>query len=73
MSRPPAEFRVVYDLREPGAWQRSNRDRNFWGKLYTDITRLDDDHLLLTFRPAPDARWRPWERVRRRWILGDAA
>lgn len=72
MSRPPAEFSIVYDLREPGAGQRANRDRCYWGKLYTDVHIVDSDHVLLTFRPAPDRRWARWEEVRKGWILGAA-
>jgi hypothetical protein len=59
----------VYDLREPAARQASHRHRGFWGKLYTDIHALDPDHVALVFRPAPDERWRAWERVRLRGIL----
>jgi hypothetical protein len=59
----------VYDLRDPAARQASHRHRGFWGKLYTEIHALDNDHVALVFRPAPDERWRAWERVRLRWIL----
>ncbi len=60
----------VYDLRDPAAWQSAHRHRGFWGKLYTDVHALDNDHVVLIFRPAPDERWRPWESARLRWILG---
>jgi hypothetical protein len=68
-----AGFAVAYDLREPGAWQRALRHRDLWGKLYTDGFYLDPDHIVLVFRPAPSKpeRWRAWERVRARWILGE--
>lgn len=59
----------VYDLRDPAARQASHRHRGFWGKLYTEIHALDSAHVALVFRPAPDERWRAWERVRLRWIL----
>ena len=59
----------VYDLRAPGAWEAAHRHRGNWGKLYTDIHYLDTDHVVLVFRPAPDERWRAWERVRLGWIL----
>jgi hypothetical protein len=59
----------VYDLRDSAAWRAAHRHRSFWGKLYTDIYALDTDHVLLIFRPAPDERWRAWERVRLGWIL----
>lgn len=64
-----AQLLVVYDLRDPGTWQAAHRHRATWGKLYTDIVALDYDNVLLVFRPAPDERWRPWERVRLGWIL----
>jgi hypothetical protein len=60
---------IVYDLGVAGAWQAARRHRASWGKLYTDIHALDTDHVALVFRPAPDERWRAWERVRLRWIL----
>jgi hypothetical protein len=63
-------FSVVYDLRDPGVWEAAHRDRASWGRLYTDIHALDYDHIALVFRPAPDERWRDWERVRLGWILG---
>jgi hypothetical protein len=69
---PPTEpFTIVYDLRDPDAWKRARRHRAFWGRLYTDIAPLDNDHVALTFRPSPDTRWRAWEEVRRGWIYRD--
>jgi hypothetical protein len=62
---------VIYDVRDAAARQSAHRHRSFWGKLYTDIVALDYDHILLAFRPAPDLRWRPWERVRLQWIRED--
>jgi hypothetical protein len=59
----------VYNLRDPAARQAARRHRSFWGKLYTEIHALDSDHVALVFRPAPDERWRAWERLRLRWIL----
>ncbi len=59
----------VYDLRDPAARKAAHRHRGFWVKVYTDIHALDADHVALVFRPAPDERWRAWERVRLRWIL----
>jgi hypothetical protein len=60
---------VVYDLRNPDAWQAAHRHRAIWGRLYTDIHALGYDHVALVFRPAPDEGWRSWERVRLSWIL----
>jgi hypothetical protein len=70
---PSEPFVVVYDLQDPDAWTRAHRHRNFWGKLYTDIATLDNDHVALTFNPAPGVRWRPWEEVRKTWILKEVA
>jgi hypothetical protein len=70
VSRPyTTALLVVYDLRDPLAWQAAHRHRGTWGRLYTDIVALDYDHVLLVFRPAPGQRWRSWERVRAGWIL----
>lgn len=66
-----AAFIKLYDLRDPAAWKQAHRDRALWGKLYTDIHVLDNDHVLLVFRAAEDSRWRAWEEVRRGWILGE--
>ena len=52
----PEAFAIVYDLRDPNAWQVAHRHRGFWGKLYTDIHILDADHIALVFRPAGE-RW----------------
>jgi hypothetical protein len=60
---------VVYDLRDPDAWQAARRHRDMWGRLHTDVFWLDGEHVALCFRPAPEQRWRPWERVRLEWIL----
>jgi len=63
------ELLMVYDLSDPDASEAAHRHRGYWGKLYTDIHPLDNDHIALVFRPAPDCRWRPWESVRLKWIL----
>jgi hypothetical protein len=67
------ELLVVYDLRDPDARQAAHHHRATWSRLYTDIVALDYDHVLLVFRPAPDSGWRPWESVRRGWILEQLA
>ncbi len=66
-------FNILYDLRDPAAWNLAHRHRYFWGKLYTDIYVLDNDHILLVFRSAGNSRWREWEKVRKAWILEEAA
>ncbi len=63
------EFVLVYDLGDPAAGQRAHRDRRYWGRLYTDIYTLDNDHIVLAFRSAGE-RWLAWEAVRKGWILG---
>jgi len=62
---------AVCDLRDPDAWQAAHRHRAMWGRLYTDIHALGLDHIALVFRPAPDERWRAWERARLRLLLED--
>jgi hypothetical protein len=62
---------VVYDLRDPDAWQAAHRHRRAWGRRQTDIHALGYDHVALVFRPAPDEGWRPWELVRLSWILDE--
>jgi hypothetical protein len=59
----------VYDLRDTGARQHAHYHRNLCRRLYIDVHVLDADHVALVFRPAPDERWRPWEKVRLRGIL----
>lgn len=61
---------VVYDLRNPLAWQAAHRHRNYWGKTHTRVHYVEENVVVLAFRPAPDERWRPWERVRLERILG---
>jgi hypothetical protein len=68
MNSGPAELVMVYDLRDPGAWQQGRRHRRLWGQLYTDVHTLDTDHIALVFRTGGE-RWRRWESVRLRRIL----
>jgi hypothetical protein len=51
-------FAIVYDLRDPDAWEAARRHRNYWGKLYSDIHTLDAEHVVIVFHPAPDKRTR---------------
>jgi hypothetical protein len=62
---------VVYDLRDDGAWRTANRHRNYWGKTHTHVHYLEENVVVLTFRPAPDSRWQAWEQKRSEWILGE--
>jgi hypothetical protein len=61
---------VVYDLRDPIAWQAAHRHRALWGKLYTDIHALGYDHVALVFRSGGE-RWQAWELVRLSWIFSE--
>ena len=71
-AEPRLELTIRYDLRDPAAWHQAHRDRRVWGRLYADFYPLDNDHVALVFRSAGE-RWRPWEEVRKQWILGEAA
>jgi hypothetical protein len=62
---------AIYDLRDDDGWRTANRHRNYWGKTHTRVYYLEDDYVLLAFRPAPGQRWRSWERVRQSLILGE--
>lgn len=42
---------VIYDLRDDAAWKRAHRDRDAWGKAFCDFEFLDEDHVVLFFRP----------------------
>jgi hypothetical protein len=70
---PESEFTIIYDLRDAEAWMKAHRDRNAWGRTHTDYYFLDQDHVVMVFRPAPDGRWRRWEAIRRSWILEQGA
>ena len=64
-------FIMIYDLHDEDVCRKVHRDRSLWGKLYTEVGVREDEHVILTFRPAPDSCWRRWEEVRRAWILGE--
>lgn len=42
---------VVYDLRDPDTWERAHRERRAWGGEYSEIHALDNDHVVIEFRP----------------------
>jgi hypothetical protein len=65
-------FELLYDLRYPAAWKQAHKHRQLWGKLYKDVYVLDTGHVLLISRPAGE-RWRPWEEVRKSWIMESTA
>jgi hypothetical protein len=66
----PPELIVVYDLRDPAAWQTACDHGRTWGRLYADIHTLDDSHIAVVFRGGGD-RWQAWEQKRLEWILGN--
>ena len=41
----------MYDLRDPEAWERAERERAAWGRLWTEIHTLDNDHVIIVFKP----------------------
>ena len=42
---------VLFDLRDPDAWNRAHRERAAWGRHKTGIHTIDNDHIILEFRP----------------------
>ena len=42
---------VLYDLRDPEQWQQAGRDRTSWGRAYSAMHGLDNDHIIIEFRP----------------------
>ena len=62
---------VLYDVGTTDGWEAACRYRRWWGVLYTVIHWLDEDTVILEFRPSPRPWWRPWEEVRLRMILED--
>jgi hypothetical protein len=60
---------VIYDIRDDDGWRTANRHRHYWGKTHTHVHYLEENVVVLDFRPAPEERWRPWESVRQSWIL----
>lgn len=41
---------VIYDLRDPVAWERAGRDRHVWGRELSEIYDLDNDHVVIEFK-----------------------
>jgi hypothetical protein len=62
---------VVYDLSVPGTWERACFHARQWGRLYSHLADIGANRIVFIFHPAPDPRWREWERVRERMILSD--
>lgn len=49
---PEGSGRVTaYDLRHPEAWAQASTDLNAWGRKWTEIHPLDNDHVAIAFKP----------------------
>ena len=42
---------VVYDLRDPDAWERAGRERRAWGREFTEVHTLTNDVIAVEFKP----------------------
>lgn len=42
---------VVYDLRDPAQWTGARRDREAWGRERAEIHALDNDHIIIEYKP----------------------
>ncbi len=42
---------VLYDLRDPEAWDRAGRERRAWGRERAVSHAVDNDHIVIEFRP----------------------
>ena len=42
---------VLYRLDDPEAWDRARRERAAWGRDYTRIHTLGDDHVVVELLP----------------------
>ena len=42
---------VVYDLRDPRAWERAGRERRAWGRERALIHPLTNDVIVIEFMP----------------------
>jgi hypothetical protein len=41
----------IYDLRDPDSWEQAGRERDAWGRQWAQIHRLDNDHVIIEFKP----------------------
>ena len=42
---------TVYDLRDPEAGAQASADVDAWGRQWTEIHSLDNDHVVIAFKP----------------------
>ncbi len=47
---------VVYDLRDPEAWDAALLARKAWDRRYSRLEVLDNDHVAITFLPGAARR-----------------
>jgi hypothetical protein len=62
-------FAIVYDRTCAHAWRQAHTHRALWGMRFCQHYALDEDHLVIVFRPG-GARWASWEARRKQRILG---
>jgi hypothetical protein len=48
---------VVYDLQDPEVWRRVRGELKAWGRSFANVHRLDNDHVLILFRPGAARRF----------------
>ena len=53
---------VLYDLRDPAQWTAAGEARRAWGREHTTIFTLDNDHVVIEFKPGGAALARSDER-----------
>jgi hypothetical protein len=41
---------VLYDLRDPTAWALACVDLDAWGRKWTEIHSVDNDHVAIAFK-----------------------
>jgi hypothetical protein len=40
---------VLYDLRDPEAWNRAHRERRAWGRHKIEVHTIDNNHTVLKY------------------------
>lgn len=40
---------ALYDLSDPGAWERAGRELEAWGKSRSAVHTLDPDHIVIEY------------------------
>lgn len=47
----PEGMLVIYDLRDSTQWTGARRGREAWGRERSEIYKLDNDHIIIQFKP----------------------